>query len=201
MNYFAIFSVLFFWLYFTCIRGWYKWKLDCRRDVNPSIESFWQLGVVMVVGTSIWWLPLIWSIYSFSMVDFEMRGCPFVMYVGIVILGLASALFHICHENLGVNWFMDVRLRKGHTVSSTGLYHYVRHPMYSLFMLWSLGNVFLWSSISCHPFFPFYSSFMVVGCIGIFSIRASQEETMLRDVPGYVIYQQRVRWKFFPFLY
>src|SRR5215469_5509552 len=82
----------------------------------------------------------------------------------------------------------NVRVEEGQKVISTGMYGFVRHPMYfgTLFLLVgtpiALGS---WWSLLVVPVF-----------IPILVVRILNEEKVLaRDLPGYVEYMQKVRYR------
>ena len=74
---------------------------------------------------------------------------------------------------------------------STGLYRYVRHPMYADACLFFLGTPLLlgsWYGVLCVPVFA-----------GLFAYRAVREERVLREeLEGYSAYMARVKYRFFP---
>jgi Putative protein-S-isoprenylcysteine methyltransferase len=76
-------------------------------------------------------------------------------------------------------------------VVSTGLYRYVRHPMYSGFILFALGTALLLGS--------WYGLLGGLILIGMVAWRAVQEERVLREeLDGYSVYMRRVRYRFIP---
>jgi len=76
-------------------------------------------------------------------------------------------------------------------VISTGLYRYVRHPMYGTVIIFIVGTTLLLSS--------WYG--LLLGLILVVGIafRALQEERMLRaELPGYDAYMARVKYRPIP---
>jgi protein-S-isoprenylcysteine O-methyltransferase Ste14 len=61
--------------------------------------------------------------------------------------GAATALFLLVfiqsHRNLGRNFSATLEIRGTHTLVIDGIYRYVRHPMYSSFWLWAIGQALL----------------------------------------------------------
>ncbi len=77
---------------------------------------------------------------------------------------------------------------------STGLYRYVRHPMYAAFVPFAIGSALLLGS--------WYGLLGGLLLIGMIAWRAVQEERVLRDeLDGYSAYMTRVRYRFVPFLW
>ena len=63
----------------------------------------------------------------------------FDVYVPISVRTIAAVLFllnnfiffYYIHKQLDNNWSMSLDIREGHTLITTGLYKYIRHPMYT----------------------------------------------------------------------
>ena len=81
---------------------------------------------------------------------------------------------------------------RGQTVVSTGPYRYVRHPMYSAAILWTVGTALLLGS--------WYGLlFGLVLLDGLMIVRAVLEERTLRaELPGYDAYMARVKYRLIP---
>ncbi len=77
---------------------------------------------------------------------------------------------------------------------STGPYHYVRHPMYSAFVLMVLGTSLLLGS--------WYGLVLGVILVVMVAIRATLEERTLRnELKGYDAYMAQVRYRLIPYLW
>ena len=77
---------------------------------------------------------------------------------------------------------------------STGPYRYVRHPMYSGFILFAFGTALLLGS--------WWGLAGALLLIGIVARRAVLEERTLRDeLDGYCVYLTRVRYRLLPYLW
>lgn len=86
---------------------------------------------------------------------------------------------------------VKIQRERGHTVSDSGPYGYVRHPMYGFALLFLVGTPLMlgsWWGLACVPF-------MVVG-LGYRAVR--EEETLAENLPGYRAYLDRVRYRFVP---
>lgn len=93
--------------------------------------------------------------------------------------------------NLGSNWANHVRIYDDHSLVRTGMYRYVRHPLYASIMLMFFGAVLIYRNLAglvavCGIFIPFMN------------YRAKQEEKFLRErFSGYEAYMAQVG-RFFP---
>jgi 2-amino-4-hydroxy-6-hydroxymethyldihydropteridine diphosphokinase len=81
----------------------------------------------------------------------------------------------------------------GAALVESGLYAWVRHPVYGAVFLVSLGASLLFASTSANV--------LSLGLFGFFWVKSSYEERMLRIAyAGYSAYRRRVRRRFLPFL-
>lgn len=93
--------------------------------------------------------------------------------------------------NLGANWANHVRIYEDHSLVQTGMYRYVRHPLYASIMLMFFGAVVVYRNLAglmavCVIFIPFMT------------YRAKQEEKLLKErFMGYESYMAQVG-RFFP---
>ena len=117
----------------------------------------------------------------------------FASAFGDALLAFSFYIFYLVSK---VNTYAaaNVRVEEGQKVISTGMYGFVRHPMYfgTLFLLVgtpiALGS---WWSLLVVPVF-----------IPILVVRTLNEEKVLaRDLPGYVEYMQKVRYRLVPHIW
>jgi protein-S-isoprenylcysteine O-methyltransferase Ste14 len=89
---------------------------------------------------------------------------------------------------------VKIQSERGHKVSDTGPYAYVRHPMYAAALLFLIGMPLLlgsWWGLACVPL-------LIAG----FGYRAVLEERMLAaQLEGYAEYAARVRYRFVPYIW
>jgi protein-S-isoprenylcysteine O-methyltransferase Ste14 len=115
--------------------------------------------------------------------------------VGAMIYCAAMWVFRRTHKELGRNWSITLEIRQKHELVSGGPYAFVRHPMYSSFLLMGLGQAFLLSN-------------WVIGLAGLvgfailFFLRVDKEERMMLEVfgPEYRAYMDRTK-RIIPYLY
>jgi hypothetical protein len=88
----------------------------------------------------------------------------------------------------------NVRVEEGQKVVDTGVYAWVRHPMYfgTLFLIigtpLALGS---WYALALTP--------VLLGVL-YFRIR-SEEQVLVRDLVGYIEYQNKVKYRLIPFVW
>jgi protein-S-isoprenylcysteine O-methyltransferase Ste14 len=113
-----------------------------------------------------------------------------VSIVGDVLVVFSFYLFYLVSK---VNSYAagNVRVEQGQQVISTGVYGFVRHPMYfsALFLLagtpLALGS--WWALLS----FPVFIPLLVVRIL-------NEENVLVRGLPGYAEYRQKVRYRLVP---
>ncbi len=136
------------------------------------------------------WLVLM----SLDAVRFHWSQMPiWLQVVGAMIFIASLYLFYLVYR---VNPYLSpaVRIQKerGHMVVSSGLYRYVRHPLYAAFIPFLFGTTLLLGSWYGMPF----GLLLVV----LIAIRALMEERMLlRELEGYDTYMMaQVKYRFVP---
>jgi len=118
-----------------------------------------------------------------------------VELVGDALLGLSwLLLFRSFTDNTFGSALVRVQTERGHRVVSTGVYGWVRHPMYLGATLMFVGGPLVTGAISA----------LVVGLtlVGLLAVRSLDEEALLtRELLGYEEYRRRVRYRLIPFVW
>jgi protein-S-isoprenylcysteine O-methyltransferase Ste14 len=107
----------------TAVRSWGGGRL-LLWIVAPML--FWMAVRSQSLGTGWRWTPTLSSEWLAAM---------------IVLLGLGVCLW--ARFTLGGNWSGAVTLKEDHELIERGPYRYVRHPIYSGFLLMALGTAIL----------------------------------------------------------
>lgn len=121
---------------------------------------------------------------------------PIVLKVtGVVaLLGAAFFLFRAFHDNTFLSPLVRAQSERGHHVVSTGVYGFVRHPMYLGAILMFLGTPLLLGSIA--------GLCLAIGMTALLAVRIVGEERMLeRELEGYTLYRSKVPYRLFPLLW
>ena len=142
-------------------------------------------------------LPFAWLVFiSFDALRFHWSPVPVLLQVvGVALLLCSFILFFLTfRENSYLSTVVRVQRDRGHTVISTGPYHYVRHPMYSAFLPFMVGTPLLLGSG--------YGVLMGLSFMVILAGRAVMEERTLRDeLHGYADYMAQVKYRFIPYVW
>jgi len=116
-----------------------------------------------------------------------------VLISDVIILAGYFLVFLVFKENVFAG--RTIEIFKGQKVINTGPYAVIRHPMYAgvipmyLFMPLALGS--FWAVI---PFIPVVFIIIVLRIL-------NEEEVLKRDLPGYVGYCKKVRYRLIPFVW
>lgn len=120
---------------FMLLEYYFLKKVDLMRKRSKSHivqkdNSFYYVTTGLIIGwlmnLKIWWSNTKWLTFSIS--------GP--MQVLGLILGYASVyLFYEVNMNLGENWIVHVGKVSNQKLVKTGPYKYVRHPMYTCFIM------------------------------------------------------------------
>ena len=115
---------------------------------------------------------------------------PVVSVIANAVIMLSFLLFFLVMKS-NTYAASTIQVEEGQPVVSTGLYAYVRHPMYAgallLLVAMPLALGSWWSVLLLVPFFP------------VLVWRILDEEIFLREnLPGYAEYMQRVRYRLVP---
>lgn len=102
---------------------------------------------------------------------------PVQGWLGVAALVAALVLFRMTHKQLGRNWSVTLETRADHGLVTDGLYAYVRHPMYSSFLLSAVAQALLLPNWIAGPIG--LAAFAV-----LFFLRVGREEALMTETFG-----------------
>lgn len=116
-----------------------------------------------------------------------------VVYAAAVVFLISYLLYaEILRENTYLSRTIEVQ--ENQQVIDTGLYGIVRHPMYSATILLFLSIPLVLGSVYALTIFAFYP-FLI-------AMRIKHEEELLeKELPGYIQYKQKVKYRLIPFIW
>jgi protein-S-isoprenylcysteine O-methyltransferase Ste14 len=149
-----------------------------RSRTTPVARK--RTGPRETVLLTIAWLaflaPLLWistPLLDFANYEFE----PFAYGAGVVVLLLGLWLFHRSHVDLGTNWSVTLEVRQEHRLITSGVYRWVRHPMYLALLIFSLGQALALPNWIAGPIYG-------VSMLILFALRVGPEERMMIEEFG-----------------
>ncbi|ACV61457.1 Isoprenylcysteine carboxyl methyltransferase [Desulfofarcimen acetoxidans DSM 771] len=113
---------------------------------------------------------------------------------GVALLPSLYFLFQSVATNTFASTMVRIQTERKQHVISTGVYGFVRHPMYLGNLLMLVGTPLMLGSI--------YG--LIIGLIGIFlmAVRIIGEERMLiNELEGYEDYKKKIRYRLIPFVW
>lgn len=115
-----------------------------------------------------------------------------VVVIMLLIAGLSIAI--LARHTLAGNWSGQVALKKDHVLITTGLYQYVRHPIYTGMLLMILGTALSFGTLGAAI------GFLII-LVGIL-LKLKQEEALMAEhfAEEYASYKQRTK-TLIPFLW
>jgi protein-S-isoprenylcysteine O-methyltransferase Ste14 len=159
------------------------WKEGEKSVQRDSIVEKMLLGLLALF---MFVLPLVYFITPW--LNFANYRLPdWLGWTGIVLIICSLLVFWRSHYDLKSNWSPTLEIRKNHTLITTGIFAYIRHPMYASQWLWVIAQALLlqnWLAGSANLLF-----FIV-----FYIIRVRGEEKMMIDTFGkkYLDYKANV---------
>lgn len=126
-------------------------------------------------------------------VRFNWYTLPLGVVIGASVLFLVAYILYA--EVLRENTYLSrtVEVQKGQKVIDTGLYGYVRHPMYSVTLLLFLSIPLVLGAVYALAVFLLYP-FIIAKRI------KNEEELLTKELKGYNEYKQKVKYRLIPFI-
>lgn len=189
------------WIYLILLCGWmliggilllkYNPGLLAERiNVSPANQKAWDKVFILLLQVFFF----VWTVLmGLDAVRFHWSRMPLALQVvGAVAMVVSFFILSLVfRENSFLSGAVRIQEERGHTVVSTGPYHYVRHPMY-------VGGILLFLSI---PLLlgSWYGLLAILLFTPVFLVRAVLEERTLRkELPGYDAYMAQVKYRLIP---
>ncbi|HEY8436636.1 MAG: protein-S-isoprenylcysteine O-methyltransferase [Planifilum sp.] len=134
-------------IYFTGLiimfifRLFYRWRSKTNQIVD-SRKTALEILLLFLAFVGMLVTPLIYVFTPLlSFADYQLPS--WMGWAGVMVLVVAFWLFWRSHADLGRNWSYTLELRKGHQLITSGVYKYIRHPMYAAIWMWGVAQVLL----------------------------------------------------------
>ena len=128
--------------------------------------------------------------------DYRFGWMQLPLWISITAAVLFLAGYVMYAEVMRENAYLSrtIEVQQGQKVIDTGLYGVVRHPMYTATLLLFLMIPLVLGSWYALIVFAFYPAIIIVRL-------KDEEELLTRELPGYVQYKQKVKYRIIPFIW
>ena len=191
-----IYLVLFFG-FFLSVNAWLLRHNPALLQERMRLSRPNQQGWDKLLFPLLLAFPFAWLIFiSLDATRFHWSPVPsWIQGAGLAVLLFSFYIFFLTfRENSYLSTVVRIQEERGHTVVSTGPYHYVRHPMYAGFLFFMIGTPLLLGS--------WYGVILGLAFMLVVARRAVLEEhTLQKGLPGYAEYMSEVKYRLIPYLW
>jgi len=121
----------------TAVRsmGTAKYKREKTEDDRSS-----TLDTILLALNGVGMVVPIFYVFStwFDFADYSLPA--WLSWIGVVLFALAAVILHLTHRAMGRSWTPTLGLREDHELITTGIFEYIRHPMYAAHILWAIAQ-------------------------------------------------------------
>ena len=176
---YTLFHILFIiaFLGFTGIRMYYH-----RKAFATAGQFTYKEGRFSSILRGLFGFPYILSLFAYMVYPPILSWAAFSLPDGLRWLGAVLCLAVLplilwVQRSLGSNFSTRIHIRDEHTLVTQGPYRWVRHPMYTVFMIQSIGLLLLTANW-------FVGGVYILALMLIVIIRTPFEENMMIDKFG-----------------
>jgi protein-S-isoprenylcysteine O-methyltransferase Ste14 len=130
---------------FVVHRGYYVRKHGAEKDSLKRREEGLVSKMAGILGLLGFVSAIVYAVYPGWLAWADLHLPLWLRWLGIAIALLGFALLQWSQNTLGKNWSDTPRMIEGQSLVTTGPYRFVRHPIYTTFIL-ILGSTLLISS-------------------------------------------------------
>ena len=165
--------------------------IERRKQAGPAAEQSTLQKIVATIA-----FTGLFALFVLSALDHRFGWSqvpPLVSWIGDALLVLSFIMFYFVFR---VNSYgaSNIRVEQNQKVISTGPYALVRHPMYDGALVMVVGIALALGS--------WWALALLIITIPVLVIRILDEEKVLvKDLPGYTEYEQKVRYRLVPYLW
>jgi len=179
------------WAIFGAIRIRYRLPASRRAagdkyELNRIVMGILSFGIVAYIVTLI-----LYAVYIPLILWFSFSLPSVIRWLGVVAALLCAPFLYWIHSTLDKQYSADLSIKDGHNLIEIGPYRKVRHPMYTVFIVFTISIAIITANVLCIIFS------LLISCS--FPSIAKSEELMLIDAFGdeYNSYMGRTG-RFFP---
>lgn len=110
-----------------------------------------------------------------------------VAYIAILLALCGATTAIAARRTLSTNWSSNIDIKKDHELITTGVYSYIRHPIYTEYLLMGLASIIAYQTLAPLIVFVFACCFLV------FKLK-NEEELLTEHFPKeYPAYKKHVK--------
>ena len=143
-----------------------------KKSFNPIFDKI--SSILNSLGMA--FFPLMNIFFSFFE-KFEFEVPTIIKTISVIFFCLATIIFYLSHKELGNNWSPIVAIKENQKLIKTGIYKYIRHPMYLSVWIFAIFEGFLLSNY-------FLGIFAILFWTNLYFFRVSNEEKIMIDTFG-----------------
>ena len=191
-----LFRILFLVLFVPGIgvRGYYTAKVRATRKrrswkerLRDTVQAEGRTGAILLIGQGIYLIiaVLLYLLLSPSPLWFDLPVADWLRWIGVALGVLSLPFLAWVHYTLDKHWDVSLSLRKDHVLVTSGPYRRIRHPMYTVHLVY----FFAWMLVSANLLL--FINYILT--ILLITLRIPKEEKMLLDSFGeeYHAYMKR----------
>lgn len=165
--------------------------LNARRKVAPDTKSWDKVLLLVYVLLNFYG---VYAAAGLSVRLHQPKTSSLLFWIGMFIMILTCFLsVWPVIENRNFESSVRIQTDRKQSVCSTGPYSIVRHPGYSVILLWAVAIPMM---------FGLYAGIVSAMIAILIIIRTYLEDTMLKnELPGYLDYAGKVKYRLLPYLW
>lgn len=168
-------------LHGLCMVAWWVIRRPFERKTKRNViaHDAMDLREKVLLSVSLTGLGVIPALYIATgfPAALDQRFSPLRAWAGLAVFVAALALFRATHKALGRNWSVTLAVRQEHALVTTGVYRFVRHPMYTAFWMWAIAQALTLQNWAAG----------LAGLVGfgmLYAFRVGREEALMRATFG-----------------
>lgn len=168
-------------IWFAGLVAWYIIRYPFARRarkmrITKSLYDWRESLLLAFASLGLFVIPAVFVVSGFP-AALDRPFIAVIAWLGIIPLCASLWLFRCCHVDLGRNWSISLEMREGHALVQSGVYRFIRHPMYSSFLLLGLAQMMLLPNW-------FAGTSGLIGAAAFLFFRMRREERMMLQTIG-----------------
>ena len=156
----------------------YTQRFDRMRTAGGTATTWWHALVSVALALVLVAQPLVWPRLGLHT---EAAWGLAVQLAGLLAIAGSFALLAWSRSHLGAFYAQRAEVQPGHRVIHDGPYAYVRHPIFSAYMLQTVGLLLVVPSLTM--------LIVTIYALTLFTWTGKRDEGLLRlELPGYAEY-------------